>query len=121
MEKKMRKDLEKYIASMSKQVDAMTKAVEEAQKLATEGALTQEQVDNICAYATAVRSNYERVLYVRHLLMLPPKFIQKIRAKKLAKEQQKFVEAHSDRESVEKENEASIEAVKEITDGRVCE
>ena len=111
----MKKDLEKYLLSLQKQRDEMAKAAEEANKLIMEGKIQPEQAAAVQGYFNIIDSNYQRVLYCRYLYNLPPKFIQKLREKKLKKDLDEFVKKNADQESVEKENNDCMEKVGEIT------
>ena len=113
----MRRDLEQYLAIMQKQLNEMNKAVDEANELIKEGKLSSEQAMQIQNNMVNINNNYQRVLYCRYLLNLPPKFIQKIRRKREEAQMRKFAEQNADKESVEKENEQSLEEIKEVIDG----
>ena len=110
----MKKDFENYLLSVQTQRDKMWKAVEEANSLAKEGNITNEQVAAIQAQLNLLEANYQRLVYCKYLYNLPPKFIQKIRSRKLAKQLNEFMENNADKTSVEKENEEAIEKVKEV-------
>jgi len=110
----MKRDLEKYLASLSKQREEMLKAVEEANKLIVKGEIDQNQVEMIQRHFNQVEANYQRVLYCRYLYNLPPKFIQVLQKKKLEKEMKKLIEMEADKESVMEENENCIDSVKEV-------
>ena len=109
----MKRDFEEYLIKVQKQRDEMMKAVEEANKLIVEGKISQEQVESIQNYFTLLESNYQRILYCRYLYNLPPKFIQKLRSKKMAKELSEYMKNKADEESVVAENQECIEKVGE--------
>lgn len=110
----MRSDFEKYLLSLQKQMDDMNKAVEEANKLITAGEMDQEHAANINKYMEVITSNYQRLIYARYLLDIPPKFIQWFRKKKLDREMKKFQEQQADQESVEKEGQEALDNIGEI-------
>lgn len=98
----------------------MQKAVEEANELIKDGRMTSEQAMSIQNYANKINENYQRVLYCRHLLQLPPKFIQNIRKKKEQEQIKKFMEKLADQQSVVNENQEALDNIEEITNGREC-
>lgn len=112
----MKRDLEQYLVSLQKQYTGMLKAVDEANELIKEGKMTSGQAEQIKKYMDTINTNYQRVLYCRYLLNLPPKFIQKIQKKKLEKEQLKFIEKNNDSESVVNESQEALDGIEEIVD-----
>lgn len=113
----MRRDLEKYLASLQKQYTEMEKAVNEANGLIKEGKMSSEQALQIQSMMNTINNNYQRVLYCRYLVNLPPKFIQKIQKKKEEAKLKKFIEEMADKESVEKENQEALDTIEETVDG----
>ena len=105
----MKKDFEKYLVTVQKQHNDMQKALEEAQKLAQEGQISAKIAKNIKAQADIIEANYQRLLYCRHLYMLPPKFIQNIKKKKFELEQKKFFEQKADELGIKEENQKAID------------
>lgn len=112
----MRRDLEEYLTSLQLQFNEMQKAVAEANELIKEGKLSSEQAMNIQKYMDNVNVNYQRALYCRYLVNLPPKFIQKIQKRKLEKEAKKFAEQEADKETVVKETQENVDNIKGIVD-----
>lgn len=110
----MKRDLEEYLLSLEKQHQDMKKAADEANQLLADGKISQEQANQILSYMTTIDTNYNRVLYCRYLANLPPKFIQKIQNKKIRDDLEKFQAEHSDRESIEEENQESLDGINEI-------
>ncbi len=114
----MIRDFREYLVSVQKQMTEMDKVLEQVNKELEEGKCTWEQRESFATYYSNVKANYDRLIYVKYLLQKPPKFIQKLREKKLAHEQERFLkkmtELHADEFSVEKENEENIEAMKDL-------
>ena len=108
----MIKDVHEYMISMQKQMNEMNTMLEKVNKELEAGHCTWEQRENFQTYYNNVKANYDRLMYIEHLLKKPPKFIQKIQQKKLAKEQEAFLkkmaELHADEESVIAENEENM-------------
>lgn len=79
----------------------------------SQGLVSEEQKSNFEHYFNNVISNYNRVFYIYHLLMLPPAPIRKLREYFLKKKMDKqFAFNESDTlEGVEKENLESLEAI----------
>ena len=102
---------------MQKQLNEMEKAVNEANELIKEGKMKSEQAMQIQNYMVTINNNYQRVLYCRYLLKLPPKWIQKIMKKREDAKMKKFMEQQADQESVEQENQEALDGIKEIVDG----
>lgn len=75
---KMKKDFERYLVIVQKQMLDMDKAVQEASELFKEGKLSEDNVNFITMRYDIVKTNYDRLLYARHLYNLPPKWIVKI-------------------------------------------
>lgn len=112
----MKRDLVDYLLRLQKQEDDMQKAVEEANELLQEGKFTEEQMNNIQNYMNVIHSNYQRVLYCKYLYDMPPKFIQKIRQKKLDRQLAKFIEEQADKDTVLQENEDYLNGIEEIVE-----
>ena len=112
----MRKDLEKYLTSLQKQFTEMEKAVNEANELIKKGEMNSEQASQIKAYMDILNTNYQRVLYCRYLVNLPPKFIQVIQNKRMQKEMEKFKSKEADSESVIEESQEALDSMEEIVD-----
>ena len=74
----MKRDFEKYLVIVQKQMLDMDKAVQEASELFKEGKLSEDNVNFITMRHDIVKTNYDRLLYARHLYNLPPKWIVKI-------------------------------------------
>ena len=94
----------------------MEKAVNEANELIKEGKMNSETASMIQGYMNKINENYQRVLYCRYLLNLPPKFIQKLQKKKLEKEMKKFIDKQADAESVVNENQECLDGIEEAVD-----
>jgi len=109
----MKKDFYKYYTKVQLQYNETLKILEKINKELEEGLCTQEQRDNFERYFNNIQTNYERLSYVRHLLTLPPKFIQKLQEKKIIKEQERlmneFKKNLADQESVISENQENID------------
>lgn len=109
----MRRDFEEYLIVIQKQFTEMEKALNEANDLLKEGKLSEEAAMNIAKSYDIISSNYQRLLYCRYLYNLPPKFIQKLRKKKMDREAQKFIEEHADKDSVVEEGQEALDNIKE--------
>lgn len=112
----MRRDFEEYLVQVQKQRNNMNKALEELKEKALKGEVDPDTVNLISKNVTILETNYKRLLYCRHLLNLPPKFIQKIRVKKLLKKQEEFKKAQADSESVSQENREAINTIEDINE-----
>lgn len=116
----MIKDFKNYLVSVQKQYTEMTKLLEKVNKELEEGNCTWEQRENFATYYNNVKANYDRLMYVKYLLTKPPKFIQKLQQRKLAKEQDAFLkkmrELHADEESIVEENSENLQAMKDLLD-----
>jgi len=110
----MRRDLQRYLAEMQKQMNQMQAAFDEAQEKALTGEISQEVAAQVAEGYNLVKSNYQRVLYCNYALNLPPKFIQKLQQRKLDRKLKEYKESLADEQSVKEENEKAIESVKEI-------
>ena len=95
----------------------MEKAVKEANELIRDGKMASEQAMQIQNYMNIINNNYQRVLYCRYLVNLPPKFIQKIQKKKLEKQMKALIEKQADEQSVIEENQEALDSIKEVADG----
>lgn len=113
----MRKDLENYLTQLQKQYTSMEKAVSEANELIKEGKMSSEQALQIQTMMNTINNNYQRVLYCRYLVNLPPKFIQKLQKKKLEKQMKEFVEKQADEQSVVNESQEALDNITEVVDG----
>ena len=107
----MRRDFEKYLVAVQKQKTRMDKALADAQELAQKGELEDSVAQNIMQRVQVIEANYQRLLYCKHLLNLPPRFIQKIQEKKWLKIQKEFEEQKADKESVVNENEVALDEI----------
>ena len=112
----MRRDFEDYLLKVQKQRDDMLKAVDEANALALEGKIEESQVQAIQTYFNTLEANYQRILYCKYLYTLPPKFIQRLRQKKLTEELKKFLEKHADKDSILEENKECVENTEAIVE-----
>lgn len=114
----MIKDVQQYFISMQKQMNAADKALEKVNKEVEAGLVSAQQKDNFTTWYHNIKTNYDRLAYIIYLLHLPPKFIQKIKARKLLKEQEKFFKKieTATREAVEKENTESLDNMTKLID-----
>lgn len=112
----MKKDLDLYVLQLQKQMDLAEEAMEKAQEQVQKGMIKEEDISGLMQYCETVVTNYNRVLYCKYLLNLPPKFIQKMQQKKLTKKMVEFTMKNSDGDQVIKENDAAIEGICDITD-----
>lgn len=114
----MKRDFFEYFTKVQKQQTEMDKVLEQVNKELEEGKCTWEQREQFEKYYMTVKANYDRLTYVKYLLQKPPKFIQKLQERKLAREQERFLKEmtklNADEFSVAKENEESIEAMKDL-------
>ena len=114
----MKRDFYEYFVAIQKNYNEMLKVLEEVNKELEEGKCTWEQRENFSNYFNAIKANYERLSYVKYLLQLPPKFIQKIQHKRLLKEQdellKKLIEDHADAESVLEESDENLQNMKDL-------
>ena len=108
----MIRDFEKYIVQLQKQYNDMSKAMAEAQELAASGKLSQETAEAIVKNTEIIKANYQRVLFCRHLIALPPKFIINLKKRYWDIKEHIFKITKSDKESVLAENEQSLDEIK---------
>lgn len=110
----MKKDVQEYFIAMQKQYNDMNKMLEKVNKEIEAGMITEEQKANFETYFSTIKANYDRVAYIYHLLNLPPKWIQKIKEKKLLKDQEAFLKAmeNATKEAVEAENNEALDNIK---------
>ena len=114
----MKRDFYAYYTAVQKQYNDMVKVLEKVNKEVEEGKCTNEQRDNFVNYFNTIKCNYDRLSYVRHLLSLPPTFIQNAQKKKIAKQMEKdFKAMGADQESVILENQEALDNInKELSD-----
>lgn len=122
----MKKDVQVYFIQMQKQYNELNKMLNKVNKEIEQGLVTEEQKANFESYYMAVKANYDRVAYLMHLLYQPPKFIQKLRNKKVLKEQEKamkeFEKNKATLEDVTKENEETLAKIKDsFPEGPECQ
>ena len=117
----MRKDLENYLSQLQKQFNEMEKAVNEANELIRDGKIDSQTAMNVQGWMNKVNENYQRVLYCRYLVNLPPKFIQNLHKKKLEKQMKKFIEKQADEETVVAESQEALDNIVEVVDGNTEE
>ena len=117
----MRKDLENYLSQLQKQFNEMEKAVNEANELIRDGKIDSQTAMNVQGWMNKVNENYQRVLYCRYLVNLPPKFIQNLQKKKLEKQMKKFIEKQADEETVVAESQEALDNIVEVVDGNTEE
>ena len=108
----MIRDFEKYIVQLQKQYNEMNKAMAEAQELAASGKLSQETAESIVKNTEIIKANYQRVLFCRHLIALPPKFITNLKKRYWDIKGHIFKTTKSDKESVLAENEQCLDDIK---------
>ena len=113
----MRKDLENYLAQLQKQFNEMEKAVKEANDLIREGKMDSQTAMNVQNWMDKINENYQRVLYCRYLVNLPPKFIQNMQKKKLEKQMKEFIKKQSDEKSVVGESQEALDNITEVVNG----
>ena len=115
----MIRDFKNYFVTVQKQYNDLLKILEKVNKELEEGLCTNEQRDNFVKYYEAVKTNYDRLSYVKYLLELPPKFIQNIQKKRLIKKYEKQMEEYiknkADADSVKAENEENIENMRSLS------
>ena len=99
----------------------MEKAVKEANDLIREGKMDSQTAMNVQGWMDKINENYQRVLYCRYLVNLPPKFIQNMQKKKLEKQMKEFIKKHSDEESVVAESQEALDNITEVVDGNTEE
>lgn len=117
----MLKHFRKFYVSQQKQYNELLKIVEKVNKELEEGKCTQEQRDALQTYFDTVKTNYDRLSYVKHLLLLPPDFVQKLQLNKSKREYEKqqrelAKQNNADQESVLAENQENIDKMNEILD-----
>ena len=113
----MKRDLENYLSQLQKQFNEMEKAVNEANELIKEGKIDSQTAMNVQGWMNKINENYQRVLYCRYLVNLPPKFIQNIQRKKLEKQMKEFIEKQSDEQSVVAESQEALDSITEVVNG----
>lgn len=113
----MIKDVQRYFVDMQKQMNEANKALEQVNKEIEAGLVSNEQRDSFTNWYWTVKNNYDRLAYIMYLLHKPPIFIQKLREKKLLKEQEKFLaelEKNATKEVVEEENKECLDNITEL-------
>lgn len=118
----MRRDFENYFTKLQLNYNSVMKTYEKVKDDYTKGLVTEEQLVNFSKYIDVVKVNYDRTSYMRYLLRLPPKFIQKIEEKrinsKIMREARKYAAQNADKESVLQENRDAIDSLeKEVNNG----
>ena len=113
----MIKDVQRYFIDMQKQMNEANKALEQVNKEIEAGLVSNEQRDSFTNWYWTVKNKYDRLAYIMYLLHKPPVFIQKLREKKLLKEQEKFsaeLEKNATKEAVEEENKECLDNITEL-------
>lgn len=111
----MKKHVQEYYIVMQKQYNEMLKVLDKVNAEIKEGKVSNEQREAFENYFGAVKCNYDRVAYIYHLLCLPPNFIQKMKEKKIQKQQEEFLKKleNATLEDVKNENDACLEKINE--------
>mgnify|MGYP006988853404 CR=1 FL=1 len=111
----MIRDFERYFVSLQKDYNKMLKSRDRVNEEIAKGLITEEQREQFEIWCNQVKVNYDRVNYMRYLLHLPPKFIQKIQQRnldsKMMKELKKFASEHADKDGVLAENKEALDGL----------
>lgn len=111
----MKRDFERYFVEVQKDYNRMLKALEKVNEEISKGQVSDEQRQLFEQWFNQVKVNYDRVSYMRYLLHLPPKFIQKIQQRnvnsKMMKELKKYQEENADKDSVLNENKEALDNI----------
>ena len=111
----MKRDFERYFVEVQKDYNRMLKALEKVNEEISNGQVSDEQRQSFEQWFNQVKVNYDRVSYMRYLLHLPPKFIQKIQQRnvnsKMMKELKKYQEENADKDSVLNENKEALDNI----------
>ena len=111
----MRRDFEKFFTKLQLDYNVLLKQKEKIDKEFGENLLTKKQYESFLNYYNAVKTNYDRVHYVRYLLHKPPKFIETLYEKwvkkDIMKDLKQFSDNKADEESVLAENSKMIESI----------
>lgn len=111
----MKRDFERYFVELQKDYNRMLKTMEEVNKQISQGLVTDEQRQAFEQWFGQVKVNYDRVSYMRYLLHLPPKFIQKIQQRninsKMMNELKKYRYENADKDSVHEENKEALDSI----------
>ena len=111
----MKKDVQQYFIVQQKQYNEMLKLADKVNEEIAQGLVSNEQRQNFEAYFATMRSNYERIAYIYHLLCLPPKPIRVIKEYFLKKSNEKSIKEAQKAGSLEEvvaENEQALEGIK---------
>lgn len=116
-----KKDLYDWFKLMQQDYNEMQHIVDKANKDVENGLMTNEQREQFLSYYNDVITNYQRTRDIVHLVMLPPKFIQNWRQRKLDKQQlkeykKKQKEAKKSFDETREENRAAIRGAQELYD-----
>ena len=117
----MRRDFEKFFTKLQLDFNRITKEKEKIDEEYSKNMLSDEQYANFISYYNAIKTNYDRVHYVRYLLHKPPKLIDdiinKITTSYANNELKKyFKDNNADDEAVLDENDSIILKVEEEFD-----
>ena len=111
----MKRDFERYFVEVQKDYNRMLKTLEKVNEEISKGQVSDEQRRSFEQWFNQVKVNYDRVSYMRYLLHLPPKFIQKLQQRnvnsKMMKELKKYQEENADKDSVLKENKEALDSI----------
>lgn len=113
----MKRDFEKFFTKLQLDYNVLLKQKEKIDEEFGNNLLTDKQYEMFLNYFNVVKTNYDRVHYVRYLLHKPPKFIEKLYEwwvkKDLEKEIKYFSDNNADEDSVLAENNKIIENVED--------
>jgi hypothetical protein len=100
------KDVKKYYYTMQAQYLELKQDLEDYTEAFKSGFITEDQLEDIKAYVSAIEANYERLRYIMYLFNLPNRAEKKKRFNKAqAKELERLFQANATAEQVEAENE----------------
>ena len=117
----MKKDVQQYFIVQQKQYNELLKLADKVNEEIAQGLVSNEQRQNFETYFATIRSNYERIAYIYHLLCLPPKPIRAIKEYFLKKSNEKSIKEAQKAGSLDEvvaENEQALEGIKETLDER---
>lgn len=111
----MKRDFERYFVEVQKDYNRMLKTLEKVNEEIKKGQVSDEQRQSFEQWFNQVKVNYDRVSYMRYLLHLPPKFIQKLQQRninsKMMKELKKYRYENADKDSVHEENKEALDNI----------
>ena len=117
----MKKDVQQYFIVQQKQYNEMLKLADKVNEEISQGLVSNEQRENFESYFAIMRSNYEKIAYIYHLLCLPPKPMRMIKEYFLSKSNEKAIKRVQEAGSLDEvvaENEQALNGIKDTLNER---